>query len=106
MNGRLNDIRSGPLCLSFAALALFASGACAMDQARVETRVDDAIAQFGVTGRSVIVAILDRGIDWQNNDFRNTNGTTRIAWIYDLTDDSGSNSPANPYGYGTIYSQL
>jgi subtilisin family serine protease len=49
----------------------------AMDQARVETRVDDAAAKFGVTGQGVIVAILDRGIDWRNNDFRNTNGSTR-----------------------------
>ena len=73
-----------------------------MDQARVETRVDDAVATFGVTGKGVIVAILDRGIDWRNNDFRNTNGSTRIAAIFDLTDDSGSSSPANPYGVGTI----
>ena len=77
----------------------------AMDQARVETRVDDAAAKFGVTGQGVIVAILDRGIDWRNNDFRNTNGSTRIASMFDLTDDSGSNSPANPYGVGTLYSR-
>ena len=77
----------------------------AMDQARVETRVDDAVARFGVTGQGVIVAILDRGIDWGNKDFRNTNGSTRIAAIFDLTDDSGSNSPANPYGVGTLYTR-
>jgi len=74
-----------------------------MDQARVETQVDDAVAQYGVTGTGVIVAILDRGIDWRNNDFRNTDGSSRIAAIFDLTDDSGSNAPANPYGVGTLY---
>src|ERR1017187_7429942 len=77
----------------------------AMDQARVETRVDDAVARFGVTGQGVIVAILDRGIDWGNKDFRNTNGSTRIAAIFDLPDDSGYKSPANPYGMGTLYTR-
>jgi hypothetical protein len=76
-----------------------------MDQARVETGVDAAVSKFGVTGAGVIVAVMDRGIDWRNNDFRNTNGSTRIAAIFDLTDDSGSNSPPNPYGIGTLYTR-
>jgi minor extracellular serine protease Vpr len=84
---------------------LFDFAVSAMDQARIETRVDDAISKFGVTGKGVIIAILDRGIDWQNNDFRNTDGSTRIAEIFDLTDDSGSNSPTNPYGIGTVYTR-
>jgi hypothetical protein len=76
-----------------------------MDQARVETGVDAAVSNFGVTGAGVIVAIMDRGIDWQNNDFRNPDGSTRIAAILDLTDDRGSNAPANPYGLGTLYTR-
>ncbi|HLH57405.1 MAG TPA: S8 family serine peptidase, partial [Verrucomicrobiae bacterium] len=84
------------LCLS---LVDFANG---MDQARVETRIDEAVATFGVTGRGVMVAILDRGVDWQNNDFHNADGSTRLAGILDLTDDSGSNAPANPYHLGTL----
>jgi hypothetical protein len=86
-------------------LTVFVPLAHSMDQARVETRVDDAVATFGITGKGVIVAILDRGIDWRNNDFRNPDGSTRIAAIFDLTDDSGSNSPDNPYGVGTIYTR-
>lgn len=31
-----------------------------MDKARVETRVDEAIATFGVNGEGVLIAILDR----------------------------------------------
>ena len=93
------------LSMWFTCGAMFASPAHAMDQARVETRVDDAVARFGVTGHGVIVAILDRGVDWGNKDFRNTNGSTRIASMLDLTDDSGSNSPANAYGMGTIYTR-
>lgn len=77
----------------------------AMDQARVETRVDEAAAKFGVDGRGVIIAILDRGIDRQNEDFRNGDGTTRIKYIFDLTDDSGANAADNTFGKGTIYTE-
>lgn len=83
----------------------FLHTATAMDRVRVETRTDDAISRFGVTGKGVLVAILDRGIDWRNNDFRNTNGTTRIKYIFDLTDDSGANAATNTYGVGTIYTE-
>ena len=93
------------LLFCVAAFIIIASKACGMDQARVETQVDAAVTKYGVTGQGVIVAIMDRGIDWRNNDFRNTDGSTRIAAILDLTDDSGSNSPANPYGVGTLYTR-
>ena len=77
----------------------------AMDLARVETRTDSAVSRFGVSGLNVIVAILDRGIDWKNNDFRNEDGTTRIKYIFDLTDNTGAAAPGNIYGNGTIYTE-
>ena len=77
----------------------------AIDSVRVETRIDQAIEQFNVKGENVAVAILDRGIDWKSNDFRKDDGTTRIAYIFDLTDDTGANWENNPYGIGTIYSR-
>jgi len=86
-----------PILLSFAAVA--------MDRARVESRVDAAVARYGVRGSNVLVAIMDRGIDWQNDDFRHPDGTTRIEFIYDLTDSSGANAPDNPFGRGTIYTR-
>jgi minor extracellular serine protease Vpr len=85
------------------AAALCASGAHAMNLVRQEARIDTTVSIFGVTGKNVIVAIMDRGVDWQNNDFRNADGTTRIAAIFDLTDDTGAGAASNPYGVGTIY---
>ena len=75
------------------------------DLVKQETRVADAVAKYGVTGNGVIVAVMDRGIDWQNNDFRNSDGSTRIAYIFDLTDDLGANAVGNHYGMGTIYTR-
>lgn len=36
-----------------------------------------------LTGRGVLVAIIDSGIDYYNDFFRNKDGTTRIAYLYD-----------------------
>ncbi|MCB0313000.1 MAG: S8 family serine peptidase, partial [Calditrichaeota bacterium] len=60
---------------------------------------------YGVDGSGVIIAILDRGIDYEHPDFINPDGSTRILYIYDMLDDTGANDPNNPYGIGTIYPQ-
>ena len=80
-------------------------GAFAIDRVRTETGVDEAVDLLGVSGEGVIVALMDRGIDWESNDFRNEDGSTRIAWIFDLSDDSGADDPNNPYGRGTVYTR-
>jgi hypothetical protein len=79
--------------------------ASAMDLARAQTRVDLAASTFNVSGAGVIVAILDRGQDWKNNDFRNDDGTTRIKYIFDLMNNTGATAPGNPYGRGTIFTE-
>ncbi|MCY4633947.1 MAG: S8 family serine peptidase [Acidobacteria bacterium] len=90
-----------------AALLIFGSSGAglALDRVRVETGVDKAEAALGVSGAGVIVAILDRGIDWESNDFRDSDGRTRIAYIFDLSDDAGAGDEENGYGRGTIYTR-
>ena len=75
------------------------------DYLRQETRLDSVYQQYGLTGQGVIVAMIERGIDYRHPDFIDANGQTRIAYIFDMVDPSGANDPNNPYGVGTIYSR-
>ena len=55
---------------------------------------------LSLTGRGVLVAIIDSGIDYENPVFRNADGTTRIRALWDQT------IPGNPpegYVIGTEY---
>lgn len=61
-------------------------------------RATDARQRLGYTGKNVLVGIIDSGIDWQHQDFRNADGTTRIRAILDLS------APGPLYG-GTVYDQ-
>ena len=44
-------------------------------------------APQNLTGRGVLVAVLDSGIDYFHEDFRNADGTTRIVALWDQTLD-------------------
>ncbi len=46
----------------------------------------------GLTGKGVILGVIDSGIDWQHGDFRNADGTTRILALYDMSDNSWTTS--------------
>lgn len=70
-----------------------------------ETRVDQVWDEYGLSGDGVIIAILDRGIDYEHMDFRNPDGSTRILYIYDMYDPTGANAAGNIYGVGTIFSE-
>lgn len=43
-----------------------------------------------LTGRGVLVAVIDSGIDYAHPDFRNPDGTTRILCLWDQTIPGGS----------------
>lgn len=70
-----------------------------------EIRLTEAIDAYGVSGAGTIVAVLDRGIDYRHPDFINSDGTTRILHIWDLSDNTGAGAANNPYGKGTFYDQ-
>lgn len=44
-------------------------------------------ANYAMTGKDVILAVLDSGIDYSHPDFRNKDGSTRILALYDETLD-------------------
>lgn len=57
-----------------------------------------------LTGRGVLVAIIDSGIDYMHPDFRNEDGTTRIAALWDQTAQEEGEPPAG-YFSGTLYTR-
>ena len=57
---------------------------------------------LSLSGRGVLVAVIDSGIDYENDVFRNADGTTRIRNLWDQT------IPGNPpegYVIGTEYTR-
>lgn len=65
------------------------------EQVYQQTGADLALAKYGLTGKGVVVAILDRGIQWAHPDFRKPDGTTRIKYMLDMTGQIRC-SPNNP----------
>ncbi len=61
----------------------------------------------GLTGRGVLVAIIDSGIDYTHPDFRNEDGTTRIAALWDQTVDRRGNEEQGreTESYNTVHSE-
>jgi subtilisin family serine protease len=39
--------------------------------------------RLGVTGRGVLLALIDTGLDWSHPDFIDAAGRTRVAWLLD-----------------------
>ena len=59
------------------------------DISTVEVGADAAATTFGATGRGVIVAVIDSGLDFRHLDFRNVDGTSRVLAAWDQTDING-----------------
>jgi hypothetical protein len=61
------------------------------------------IPTLRMRGEGVLIGFIDTGIDYTNNAFRNTDGTTRITSIWDQTIES--ESYPKDLLYGTEYSK-
>lgn len=58
--------------------------------------------QIDLTGKGVLVAIIDSGIDYLHPDFRNPDGTSRIIELWDQTIQG---NPPSGYIMGTVYTR-
>ena len=58
--------------------------------------------QGDLTGRGIVVAVIDSGIDIFHPDFQKEDGTTRILGLWDQT---GEGNPPSGYFGGTFYNQ-
>lgn len=58
-------------------------------------------APFSLSGEGVLVGIVDSGIDYTKEEFRNADGTTRIAFLWD---QMGVGTPPEGFGMGAEYS--
>lgn len=68
------------------------------------TQIHALTGNLSRTGRGVVVGIVDYGMDFTMDDFRDESGQTRIASLWDqsLVPQAGEASPAN-FGYGVEY---
>lgn len=73
-----------------------------------ETRADLVVTPpgggTGFDGSETVVGIIDFGLDFTLDDFRDSDGSTRIAYLWDqwLTPQPGEAGPAS-FGYGVEY---
>ncbi len=74
------------------------------DTMRVNNRINQVHAGLsplttGFNGKGVVMGFIDTGIDFENNDFRDTNDNTRILMLWDQTKSNNSFTPSE-FGYG------
>ncbi len=62
--------------------------AVAQNRERISGQPVRVNSRNNLTGRGVIVAVVDSGIDYAHPDFRNTDGSTRILELWDQTLDT------------------
>jgi len=79
------------------------------DVSTSEMKAVPARQQYNLTGKGVIIGVIDTGIDWKHDDFRNPDGTTRIKALLDFSDPGDVNGDGDLDGPdqfgGTLYTE-
>lgn len=57
---------------------------------------------YNLRGQGVLVCIFDTGLDYTHNDFRNSDGSTRVLYMWDQT---VSGTPPSGFGYGVEWTK-
>ncbi len=60
------------------------------------------ISPLGLTGRGILVAVIDSGIDYRHAEFLNPDGTSRILYLWDQMADG---APPEGYNMGREFTQ-
>jgi subtilisin family serine protease len=75
------------------------------DVSVAETRAALARQAYGLSGQNVVVGTIDTGIDWRHDDFRKSDGKTRVKFLWDMSDKTGP-EPSDQKGTGgTLYTE-
>lgn len=59
--------------------------------------------QTPFTGKDVIVAFVDQGLDYNHGDFKDQNGNTRVLYYWDHSLPYDPVRTPQPYGYGQLW---
>ena len=66
---------------------------------------ENPMQQFNLTGKGVLVGIIDSGVDIYHEDFRNADGSTRIVALWDQVQKNPNYPPPSGYVLGAYYSE-
>jgi subtilisin family serine protease len=67
-----------------------------LDVSTADVAADAAAAAYGGTGRGVLVAVIDSGLDFRHLDFRRADGSSRVLAVWDQTDAAGGGAGCGP----------
>lgn len=59
---------------------------------------------LAMTGRGIVIGVVDWGFDFRHPDFRKADGSSRILALWDQRGGTQAHSP-EPYGYGVVHTR-